>query len=151
MKVKIISFILLFSLLFGVVVPIEGKLTENGKKWIAQNFGVKVGDKYCYSYNAPTFYWYDPDEKIERTDKGTAGALAVLLTAKLVGKENEVYVRIDDKKYYYSNLKAGNDGYDITLDDVKYEIVPYDGYPADEPQYCFTPAAPPPEEEEKAT
>ena len=142
MKVKITSFILLLFLLFGVVVPVEGKLTENGKNWIAEKFGIKVGDKYCYSYDSPTFYWYDPDEKIEKTDSGTANAVSVLLTAHLTGKESEVYVRIGDKKYYYSDLKAGNDGQDLTLDDAKW-VADNDGYPTGESQYCYTPTAPP--------
>ncbi len=139
MKVKITSFILLFSLLFGVVVPVEGKLTENGKKWIAQNLGKKIGDKYCYSYDVE-YYRYDSDLKQEvKETYGTGGAVGALVGAKLIGKEDEIYVRIGDKRFYYSDLKAGNDGYDITLDDVKYEIVPYDGYPAGEDQYCYAP------------
>ena len=66
----------------------------------------------------------------------------VLIVAKLVGKTDIVYVRIGDKKFYYSDLKAGNDGYDVTLDDIKYEIVPYDGYPAGEDQYSYAPETP---------
>jgi len=121
-------------------------LTENGKNWIAENFGVKVDDKYCYSYDAPTFYWFDPDTNTEKTGRGTYEAARNLVVAKLVGKEDVMYVRIGDKKYYYSDLKAGNDGQDVTLDDLDF-IDKNDGYPAGESQYCFTPAAPPPEEE----
>ena len=121
-------------------------LTENGKNWIAENFGVKVDDKYCYSYDAPTFYWFDPDTNTEKTGRGTYEAARNLVVAKLVGKEDVMYVRIGDRKYYYSDLKAGNDGQDVTLDDLDF-IDKNDGYPAGESQYCFTPAAPPPEEE----
>jgi len=118
-------------------------LTENGKKWIAQHFGVKIGDKYCYSYDAPTFYWFDPDENTEKTDKGTWKAARTLVAAKMAGVEDKVYVRIGTTKYYYSDLKAGNDNQDITLDDLDF-VLNNDGYPAGEPQYCYTPTAPTP-------
>ena len=121
-------------------------LTENGKKWIAQNLGKKIDDKYCFDYNI-SYYWYNPDTGAEELKtNGTGGMVNILQMAKDLGKENEIYVRIGDKKYYYSDLKAGNDGNDITLDDVQW-VVSHDGYPAGESQYCFTPAAPPPEEE----
>jgi len=118
-------------------------LTENGKRWIAQNFGVKVDDKYCYSYDAPTFYRYDPDTGTEVAETGTARAVRTLVGAKLMGKENVIYVRIGDRKYYYSDLKAGNDGQDVTLDDAKW-VAENDGYPDGEPQYCYSPTAPAP-------
>lgn len=123
-------------------------LTENGKKWIAQNLGKKIGDKYCYSYDVE-YYRYDSDLKQEvKETNGTGGAVGTLVGAKLIGKENEIYVRIGDKKYYYSDLKSANDGNDVTLDDAKW-VADHDGYPAGEYQYCYSPTAPPPTTEEK--
>ncbi|RLI85241.1 MAG: hypothetical protein DRP01_06605, partial [Archaeoglobales archaeon] len=54
----------------------------------------------------------------------------------LIGKADIIYVRIGDKKFYYSDLKAGNDGNDVTLDDAKW-IAQHDGYPEGEEQWCF--------------
>ena len=118
-------------------------LTENGKKWIAQNLGKKIGDKYCYSYDIE-YYRYDSDLKQEvKESNGTGGAVGTLVGAKLIGKENEIYVRIGSKKFYYSDLKAGNDNQDVTLDDAKW-VADHDGHPAGEPQYCYSPTTPPP-------
>ena len=123
-------------------------LTENGKKWIAQNLGKKIGDRYCFDYNI-SYYWYNPDTgKEELKTNGTGGMVNILQMAKDLGKENEIYVRIGDKKFYYTDLKMGNDEQDLTLDDVKW-VVDHDGYPAGEPQYCYSPTAPPPTTEEK--
>ncbi len=140
MKLKIITFILVLSLLLGGF-QVEGKLTENGKKWIAQNFGVKKDDKYCYSYNQPTFYYYDPDTETEKSDSGTANAVAAFVTAKLTETIDKVYVRICDKKFYYADLKDGNYENDITLDDAKW-VADNDGYPEGESQYCYEETAP---------
>jgi len=118
-------------------------LTENGKNWIAQNLGVTINSSYCYSYNQPLFYWFDPDTQTEKTDTGTYKAVRTLVAANMAGVANTTYVRIGYKKYYYSNLKTGNDNNDVTLGDLDF-ILNNDGYPSGENQYCYTPTAPPP-------
>ena len=89
-----------------------------------------------------TTHIYDPDEGKEKIEThGTAGMVNILQMAKDLDKENGIYVKVNDKKFYYSDLKAGNDGQDLTLDDVKW-VSDHDGYPAGEDQYCVKIMAP---------
>ena len=119
-------------------------LTESGKNWIAQHFGKRIDDKYCFVDSGIVYSWYNPDTGEEVSESGGTGRIVSrLVMANMVGKTDVIYVKIGDKKYYYSDLKEGNDGYDVTLDDIKNEILPHDGSPGED-QYCVTLAPKPP-------
>jgi len=110
-------------------------LTENGKKWIAEHFGKLIDTKYCYVSSGINY----TDPAGNPATGGTADVVMTLVTGRLVGNPR------GPNGETYDDMKAGNDGNDVTVDDAKW-VLNNDGDPAGEPQYCFTPEVPPPVE-----
>lgn len=112
-------------------------ITEAGKKWIAEHFG--VGDCWVYSGLSWTTYYTGGG-----SDAETGGTAKI--TARLTNPAVNERVVLSSPRtgtYRTADLTSGNGGNVVSLDDVKFTIMPNDGYPAGETQYCYTPGAPP--------
>ena len=113
-------------------------ITEAGKKWIAEHFG--VGNCWVYSGLSWTTYYTGGG-----SDPETGGTAKI--TARLTNPAVNERVVLSSPRtgtYRTADLTAGNGGNVVSLDDVKFTIMPNDGYPAGETQYCYTAGAPPP-------
>ena len=115
-------------------------ITEAGKKWIAEHFG--VGD--CWVYSGLSWRTYYTGGGSDPETGGTAK-----ITARLTNPAVNERVVLSSPRtgtYRTVDLTAGNGGNVVSLDDVKNIIMPNDGYPVGETQYCVTgaPPVPPP-------
>jgi len=108
-------------------------LTQNGKDWIAQKFGINN----CYVDSGLTWTVYDTQGNSATYSGGTADIVGQLTMTQLIDR-----IVLNGVTYRYSDLKAANDGQDISYEDVQW-IAQNDGS-AGEPQYCYQVTAPPP-------
>lgn len=107
-------------------------LTTAGKDYIAEHFGLSN----CFVKTGLSWTRYD----LDGTNTAETGG-----TVKLVNRITETsvvdYILIDTTEYYYSDLKAANGGYDVTLDDITW-IAAHDESSDSPPNpYCKTAAA----------
>ena len=114
-------------------------ISEAGKKYIAEQFGAKVGTKQCWVYSGLSWRQYAIDGTFVDETGGTGKVVSRVIGA--------VTDRIELKTprigtYRKSDLTTANAG-EVTLIDVRDTILKNDGYPAGETQYCVE-AAPPP-------
>lgn len=112
-------------------------LTEAGKEWIAEHLG--IGNCWVYSGFSWTTHYTDG------TSDPETGGTGKLVARLCLPQVNERIVLSSPRTgtYRQADLTAGNGGNVVTLEDVRDIIVPNDGYPAGENQYCYTPGAPP--------
>ena len=112
-------------------------ITDAGKKWIAEHFG--VGNCWVYSGLSWTTYYTGGG-----SDPETGGTAKI--TARLTNPAVNERVVLSSPRtgtYRTADLTAGNGGNVVSLDDVLNIIIPNDGDPAGENQYCYTAGAPP--------
>jgi len=102
-------------------------LTTNGKNWIAEHFGkfFTAPDRYCYAEGG--ILYTDPSGKAQTGS--TADVVLTLVFGHLVGDPR------GPNGETYDDMKAGNDGIDITGDDANW-------VDTNTPTYCYYPATP---------
>jgi len=105
-------------------------LTEHGKQYIARNFGKEKGATYCFVDSGLSWTYEDIYGNTHDEEGGTAQVVSRLVITALVRS-----VTIHGDTYTYSDLKAGNDNEDVTLEDTKW-IADHDSED-DEFQYCL--------------
>lgn len=108
-------------------------LTASGKDYIATNFG--SGTPKCYVASGLSWTYLGTDGNTYSESGGTSQIVSRLVMTALVTS-----VTIGGNTYTYADLKAGNGGTDVTLDDAKW-VADNDGEPTGEAQYCI--GAPP--------
>jgi len=109
-------------------------LTQNGKDYIANNFGLNG----CFVASGLSWSYTDVDDNVVSETGGTAQVVSRLVMTALVKS-----VTINNKTYTYNDLKTANDNKDVTLTDAKW-IAQNDGDPDTETQYCAGGATPTP-------
>lgn len=116
-------------------------LTEVGKKYIAEHFG--IGD--CWVYSGFSFRTHYTDGTSDAETGGTGKIVSRLCLPAV--NERVVLSSPRTGTYRQADLTAGNGGHVVTLEDVRDIIVPNDGYPAGQNQWCVTGAPTPPTED----
>ncbi len=107
-------------------------LTDNGKNYIANNFGVNN----CFVYTGLTWTAVDINNVTANESGGTAQIVARLLTPGIY-KEIRILTPIDQAgTYTNSQLIIANDNQPITVPDVSTYIAGEDGNPVGETQFC---------------
>uniref|UniRef100_A0A6M3M570 Uncharacterized protein n=1 Tax=viral metagenome TaxID=1070528 RepID=A0A6M3M570_9ZZZZ len=120
----------------GTPPPPSTGITANGKNWIAQ----KLGIDNCFVPSGISWTYYAIDGNTLDETGGTAQLVARLA---LSTTDKVVLTSPPYGTYRYNDLKAGNDGYDVTLID-SISIKAEDGDPSSESQFCYDAGTPPP-------
>lgn len=113
-------------------------LTDNGRIFIAENFG--VGN--CFVSTGLTWTAVDVNNATANESGGTAQIVARLLTPSVYKVIIIVTPTPQAGAYTPTQLIAANDNQGITVTEVSTEIAGKDGNPAGEEQYCTTPCVP---------
>lgn len=104
-------------------------LTENGKRYIAQNFGINN----CNVQSGMSWNSIATNGDVVPESGATASIVSRLVTTSVYDRIELTYPRTGT--YRYSDLQSGNDGQTVTLSDASW-IAQNDGYPSGENQYC---------------
>ncbi len=112
---------------FVVIASASPDLTEAGKRYIAENFGIGG----CFVYSELTWTRVDKDGETTVETGGTVKLINRLTEPMVVD-----YIIINSSNYTYAELKAANGNNDIDLDDITW-MAEHDGYPPGEDQYCI--------------
>lgn len=130
---KVCRILIVLILLLLLTQSAEAVLTQNGKDWIAQKFGIDN----CYVESGLTWMVYDTQGNSATYSGGTASIVGQLTMTQLIDR-----IVLNGVTYRYSDLKVANDGQDISYEDVRW-IAQNDGS-AGEPQYCYQVQTPTP-------
>ena len=114
-------------------------LTDECKKYIARYLGEAVGNQYCFTdTTAKTVkFWTVKGEEQWGSTIDAVTEIVMFQGYSYEDKTNQT------GKIDYAKLREKNNNTDITIDDLNW-IKEHSNAPN---KYCFTPAAPPPEEE----
>ena len=114
-------------------------LTEECKQYIARYLGEKIDDKYCFTDSTAkkVKYWTPTNEEVLGSTVDAVNSIVFLGAYSYEDPINKT------GKITADTLKEKNGGNALTNDDIVWIANHSDGAS----KYCFTPAAPPPEEE----
>ena len=131
MKKTLLAIIILGLVLLNsvAIVGASPDLTEAGKKYIAENFGIDG----CWVYSGLTWDVHGKQGTITPMSGGTGKIMSDLTC---VACDHIVLKTPRTGNFYLSTVVSENGGYAITDSDI-FEIGDNDGYPAGETQYCI--------------
>ena len=115
-------------------------LTDNGKNYIANNFGINN----CFSGSGLTWIPVDINNVVGAPESGSTAQIVARLITTAIYKEIRVTVPAAQAgTYTNTSLVAANDGQVINSADITF-INTNDGVPITEPKYCSGAATPTP-------